>query len=55
VGSHYLGQADHLPIVFFIGSVQSWIALAAWVITFVLMLHHLFRTLLVADSTAEVR
>jgi hypothetical protein len=35
--------------------VQSWIALAAWVITFVLMLHHLFRTLLVADSTAEVR
>lgn len=45
VGSHYLGQADHLPIVFFIGSVQSWIALGAWTITFVLMLHHLTVTL----------
>ncbi|WP_272937708.1 tellurite resistance/C4-dicarboxylate transporter family protein [Mycolicibacter senuensis] len=55
VGSHYLGQADHLPIVYYIGSVQSWIALAAWAITFVVMLHHLFRTLLVADSTAAVR
>ncbi|MEB3021958.1 tellurite resistance/C4-dicarboxylate transporter family protein [[Mycobacterium] crassicus] len=45
VGSHYLGQADHLPIVYYIGSVQSWIALAAWCITFVLMLHHLMVTL----------
>ena len=45
VGSHYLGQADHLPIVYYIGSVESWIALAAWTITFVLMLHHLIHTL----------
>lgn len=45
VGSHYLGQADHLPIVYYIGSVQSWIALGAWVITFVLMVHHLAVTL----------
>ncbi|MEO6792357.1 MAG: tellurite resistance/C4-dicarboxylate transporter family protein [Mycobacterium sp.] len=52
VGSHYLGQADHLPIVYYIGSVQSWIALAAWCITFVLMLHHLVRTLVMADSSA---
>ena len=45
VGSHYLGQADHLPIVYYIGSVQSWIALGAWAITFVLMVHHLAVTL----------
>lgn len=45
VGSHYLGQADHLPIVYHIGSIQSWIALAAWTIAFVCMLHHLATTL----------
>jgi tellurite resistance protein TehA-like permease len=45
VGSHYLGQADHLPIVYHIGSIQSWIALAAWVLTFVFMLYHLAVTL----------
>jgi len=45
VGSHYLGQADHLPIVGYIGSVQSWIAIAAWCIAFACMLHHLAVTL----------
>lgn len=45
VGSHYLGQADHLPIVYYIGSIQSWIALAAWGIAFACMLHHLAVTL----------
>lgn len=45
VGSHYLGQADHLPIVYYIGSIQSWIALGAWCIAFVMMLHHLTVTL----------
>ncbi|WP_409429468.1 tellurite resistance/C4-dicarboxylate transporter family protein [Mycobacterium sp. SMC-11] len=45
VGSHYLGQADQLPIVYYIGSVESWIALAAWTVAFVLMLHHLAVTL----------
>ena len=45
LGSHYLGQADHLPIVHAIGSVESWIALAAWSVTFLAMLHHLARTL----------
>ena len=54
VGSHYLGQADHLPIVYYIGSVQSWIALGAWCIAFVFMLHHLVRTLVMADD-APVR
>ncbi|MGH3530488.1 MAG: tellurite resistance/C4-dicarboxylate transporter family protein, partial [Mycobacterium sp.] len=45
VGSHYLGQADHLPIVEYIGANESWIALAAWAVTFVAMLHHLLTTL----------
>lgn len=44
VGSHYLGQADHLPIVATIGAAESWVALVAWTITFVAMLHHLITT-----------
>ncbi|HEU4361091.1 MAG TPA: tellurite resistance/C4-dicarboxylate transporter family protein [Mycobacterium sp.] len=45
LGGHYLGQADHLPIVFYIGSAESWIALTAWALTFLAMLHHLVSTL----------
>ena len=41
VGGHYLGQTDQLPIVERIGYVESWIALAAWTVTFVAMLRHL--------------
>ena len=46
VGGHYLGQADHLPIVQSIGADESWVALAAWALTFLAMLRHLIRTLL---------
>ena len=45
LGGYYLGQADHLPIVHFIGSAGSWVALAAWAVTLLAMLHHLVRTL----------
>jgi tellurite resistance protein TehA-like permease len=45
VGGHFLGQADHLPIVEAIGADESWVALAAWVVTFLAMLGHLWRTL----------
>lgn len=45
VGADYLGKADHLPIVEYIGADESWVALAAWAITFVAMLHHLATTL----------
>ena len=45
VGGHYLGQADHLPIVKAIGAGETWIALAAWTLTFLAMLQHLVRTL----------
>jgi tellurite resistance protein TehA-like permease len=41
VGGHYLGQADHLPIVEAIGADESWVALGAWAVTFLAMLYHL--------------
>ena len=45
VGGHFLGQADHLPIVEHIGANESWVALAAWAIAFAAMLLHLARLL----------
>jgi tellurite resistance protein TehA-like permease len=48
VGAHYLGDADHLPIVKTIGADESWVALAAWVLVFAAMLAHLARTLAAA-------
>jgi tellurite resistance protein TehA-like permease len=41
VAGHYLGQADDLPIVKAIGVHESWVALAAWTVTFTAMLWHL--------------
>ena len=55
VGGQYLGQADHLPLVEYIGSDESWIALAVWVVTFVAMLHHLVTTLGVGARTPPPR
>lgn len=52
VGGKYLGTVDHLPIVYYIGSVESWIALAAWAVTFAAMLHHLARTLVRGEPVA---
>jgi tellurite resistance protein TehA-like permease len=46
VGAHFLGQADDLPIVEAIGANESWLALAAWAVTFAGMLYHLARTVL---------
>lgn len=46
VAGHYLGQADHLPLVAAIGHNEIWVALAVWLLTFVAMLAHLLRTLL---------
>ena len=46
VGSHYLGHADNLPIVKVIGDLEIWLAVAVWLVTFVGMLHHLMRTVL---------
>lgn len=56
VGGHYLGQADHLPLVKAIGANESWVALTAWTLTFAAMLAHLARTLSrpMRADTAEV-
>ena len=45
VAGHYLGSADHLPIVRVIGENETWVALGAWSLTFIAMLVHLLRTL----------
>ena len=44
VGSQFLGDIDHLPIVHAIGFGESWVALGAWSVTFGAMLVHLWRT-----------
>ncbi|MEZ0367340.1 tellurite resistance/C4-dicarboxylate transporter family protein [Mycobacterium sp. pUA109] len=41
VGGQYLGSADQLPIVEYIGADEAWVALVAWALTFVAMLRHL--------------
>jgi tellurite resistance protein TehA-like permease len=46
VAGSYLGQADHLPIVRAVGDGESWVALAAWIVTFAAMLVHLRGVLL---------
>lgn len=43
VSGSYLGQADHLPIVRGVGDTESWVALAAWLLTFAAMLRQLAR------------
>ena len=53
VAGIYLGQADHLPIVHWIGQTWLWVAFAAWAITLVAMLVHLVRTLLRPARTAD--
>lgn len=46
VAGIYLGQANQLPLVGAIGSVELWVAFAAWAVTLVAMLVHLVRTVL---------
>ena len=41
MGSDYLGQADHLPIVEKIGDIESWIALGVWTVALIAMLRYL--------------
>ena len=40
----YLGHADRLPIVSWIGRVELWVAFVAWALVFVAMAFHLVRT-----------
>ena len=41
VAGSFLGQADRLPLVRHVGDAESWIALAAWAVTFAAMVRHL--------------
>ncbi|QKW40180.1 tellurite resistance/C4-dicarboxylate transporter family protein [Actinomadura sp. NAK00032] len=45
VAGQYLGVADHLPAVEWIGRHEMWVALAAWALAFAAMIVHLARTL----------
>jgi tellurite resistance protein TehA-like permease len=45
VAGQYLGVADRLPAVEWIGRHEMWVALAAWALVFAAMLVHLGRTL----------
>lgn len=44
VAGIYLGQADHLPLVGWIGRVELWLAFAVFLIVLVAMLRHLLLT-----------
>ncbi|MGH8889117.1 MAG: tellurite resistance/C4-dicarboxylate transporter family protein [Acidothermaceae bacterium] len=44
VAGHYLGGADHLPIVHTIGEDETWVALAAWALAFAAMLVSFYRS-----------
>lgn len=46
VAGIYLGEADRLPVVGLVGSVELWVALAAWATVFVSMVWHVSRTVL---------
>jgi tellurite resistance protein TehA-like permease len=51
VAGQYLGRADELPFVKSIGADELWVALAAWLVVFVAMLHHLARTVVWRPAT----
>jgi tellurite resistance protein TehA-like permease len=47
VAGIYLGKADRLPLVGMTGSVELWVALAAWTIVFFAMTRHVWQTVFV--------
>lgn len=54
VAGHYIGSADHLPIVRLIGDNETWVGLAAWALTFTAMVAHLLRTLVLQPRIRTV-
>jgi len=54
VAGIYLGDADDLPLVGRIGSLELWLAFAAWLLTFVAMLRHLVRTVALPGPPSAV-
>lgn len=50
VAGQFIGRADHLPLVAFVGHQELWVAAAVWALTFAAMLAHLTRTIVVAAT-----
>jgi tellurite resistance protein TehA-like permease len=46
VAGIYLGRADRLPVVALVGSLELWVAFAAWAVVFGSMVVHVTRTVL---------
>ena len=44
VAGIYLGRADRLPLVAEVGTVSLWVAFSVWLVTFLAMVRHLWRT-----------
>jgi tellurite resistance protein TehA-like permease len=53
VAGIYLGDADTLPLVSLIGSVELWVAFAAFAAVFVAMAGHVTRTVLLAPGVTS--
>jgi tellurite resistance protein TehA-like permease len=51
VAGIYLGQADELPLVGAVGAAELWLAVVVWVLVFVAMVRHLWKTVLRASAT----
>jgi tellurite resistance protein TehA-like permease len=47
VAGIYLGEADRLPVVGMIGTVELWVAFAAWALVFVAMMRHVWETVFI--------
>lgn len=57
VAGIYLGDADRLPVVGFIGASELWVAFAGWLLLLIAMAAHLWQTVFVThrDVQREVR
>jgi tellurite resistance protein TehA-like permease len=53
VAGIYLGQADALPIVGAIGSIELWVAFVVWAITLAAMVRHVVRTVILPTQQAD--
>lgn len=53
VASSNLGKADHLPIAAAIGRGWIWVGFTAWIITFVAMLVHIARTVMIDSHSGS--
>ncbi|MFF2107169.1 tellurite resistance/C4-dicarboxylate transporter family protein [Rhodococcus koreensis] len=56
VAGIYLGRADHIPLVGMVGSAELWCAFTVWCVAFVVMVVHLWRSVVqVGPATVETQ